>query len=263
MKIIQYILISLTLLWMTVGCGSGNQTAQSGSNDGEIQLKSSSEIETMPSNWYIKLIVEDTARSMRSDSSQLGTLEVSDAVEGHTLKAVSPFGSSYLSIVFIDPDGVEPGTYKTNYHTYKEDLEDRWRFTVKTDDPNAQISFTWHGLYVLTPYVDDQDRTRYKEYRSLSNPLNKQMKFIDTVNGQEIAVVVDGKIQTYSFNMDGQTERTFEWIVQNEEISLPVQTSKFSTPQAKVSKIDVQTVQKNTRSFDLSKPPMIDQELHP
>lgn len=276
--------MSLALSWMTVGCGTDNKTPQAGavsievenglddtnqggvpeddlaSNDEEIPLKDSDTVAEKPSNWYIRLIVEDPARALRSDSSQLGTLEVNGVVQDHTLKALNPFGSTYLSIVFIDPDGVEAGAYKTNYHAYQEDVEDSWRFTVKTDDPNAQISFTWHGLYVLTPYIDDQGRTRYTEYRSLSNPLSKQMKFIDTVNGQEVAAVVDGKVQTYSFNMDGQTERTFEWIVQDEEVDLPIQTAKRTTLQAKKN---VEAVQKKASLFDLSKPPMIDQELLP
>jgi len=270
--------------WMITGCGSDNQAPQSGSvntevendqddtnqgnvseddsasNDEEIELKSGA-IEKKPSNWYIRLVAEDPSRTMKSDSAKLGTLEVNDAVEGHTLKALTPFGGSYLTIIFADPDGVEPGEYKTNFHSSAENVEDRWRFTVKTDDPNAQILLTWRGLYVLTPYVDAQDRTRYKEYRSLGNPLNKHMKLIDTSNGEEIAAIVDGEVQIYTFTMGGN-ERSFEWVVQEEEVVLSPQVSKLSTLKAKALQMDSKAAQKKimekqSESFDLSKPPRI------
>ncbi len=279
----------LALAWMTAGCDSDNKTPQSGAvnvgvendqgdtdqgNVSEDDLVSNDEVEIeikpdatekKPSNWYIRLVVEDPARIMKSNSSKLGALEVSDAVHGHTLKALTPFGSSYLTVIFGDPDGVEPGEYKTNFHTYSKNVEDHWRFTVKSDDVNAQIILTWRGLYVLTPYVDAQGRTRYKEYRSLSNPLNKHMKLIDTSNGEEMAAMVEGKIQSYTFTMGGN-ERSFEWVVQSEEVVLPSQASKLSTLKAKALQKDAKAaqkkiMQKQAESFDLSTPPIIKQEL--
>ena len=167
---------------------------------------------------------------------------------------------------FRDPAGVEAGDYKVNFHMHEEGSEDRWQFTVRTDDVNADILLTWRGLYVLTPYIDDQDRQRYKEYRSLTNPLIKNMKLIDVSNGTEIAAAVDGKVQTYSFNMDGQSEKTFEWVVQADEVTIPVQISKLSTLQAKAIQKDaivnkVSSMSKKAESFDLTKPPMIKEDV--
>lgn len=291
MKNLKYILVFLALAWMTAGCDSDNKAPQSESvnvgvendqsdtdqgniseddpvsNDEEEIVIKPDAVEKKPSNWYIRLVAEDPARGMKSDSSKLGALEVSDALQGHTLKALTPFGSSYLTIIFDDPDGMEPGEYKTNFHAYAENVEDRWRFTVKSDDPDAQIILTWRGIHVLTPYMDAQGRTRYKEYRSLSNPLNKNMKLIDTLNGTEMAAIVEGEIQSYTFAMGGN-ERSFEWVVQSEEVMLPPQASKLSTLKAKALQMDAKAAQKKiiqeqASSFDLSKPPMIDQELHP
>ncbi len=307
MKTIKYILVILALAWITTGCDTDdknpppkavstgtengqddtneNDAPEDGSENGqdetnqddtseddpesnneEIHLKPSA-TETKPANWYIRLVVEDPARAMKSSSSLLGALEVSGVVEDHTLKASTPFGGTYLSIVFVDPDGVEPGAYKTNFHAYQENVEDQWRFTVRTDDADAQILLTWRGLYVLTPYVDDQDRTRYKEYRSLTNPLNKQMKLVDTSTGEEMAVMIDGKVQTYTFTMGGN-ERKFKWVVQSEEVVLSPQTAKLSTLQAKALRKDAKVAQKKIKqkqaeSFDLSRPPMLKQELRP
>ena len=254
----MYFVVALIL----AGCDSDIQTPVDESTS--IETKDSA-VETKPSNWYIRLIAEDPARALKTGSAQLGELEVSNAVKKHTLKALTPFDSSYLDIIFHDPAGVEEGDYKVNFHSYDEEVEDRWSFTVRTDDNNTDILLTWRGLYVLTPYVDDQSRQRYKEYRSVTNPLIKHMKLIDSSNGAEIAAVVNGKTQTYSFNMDGQTERTFEWVVQTDEVSIPAQTSKLSILGAKVIQKDVainkaKIMKKKAEMFDLNKPPMIKED---
>lgn len=230
-------------------------------NDVERLIKESA-VESKPSNWYIRLIAEDLNIAIKVENTQLGELEESNAVQKHTLKALSPFGSTYLDIVFVDPDGVELGAYKTNFHTYQENIEDRWRFTVKTDDADAQILLAWRGLYVLTPYIDSQGRIRYRESLSLTNPLYKQMKLVDISSGQEVAAVVDEKVKTYTFNMDGQNERIFSWVLQTEEVNIPVETNKLSAPRAKVIKKDStvvkqQIIRKKAETFDLSNPPMM------
>ncbi len=87
-------------------------------------------------------------------------------------------------LCFRDPDGVASGDYTVNFHSYEEGI---WKidgsFTVRTDDNTADILLTWRGLYVLTPYDDEEDRQRYNEYRSATNQLVKHMKLIDKSNG--------------------------------------------------------------------------------
>ena len=247
--------------------GGDGQTEDTDQNDTSteetvVRLSKPVMVETKPSNWYIRLVAEDPARALKSSSSQLGELEESDAVQTYALKALSPFGGSYLDIVFVNPDGVASGDYKSNFHVYNEDTEDQWFFTVKTDDPNAEIRLTWQGLYILNPYTDDQNRKRYNEYNSITNPLIKHMKLVDTVSGKEIAAMVDGKIEIYTFNMNGQNERTFKWIAQNEEVLLPAQTNRSSKMEVKIIGNDTtiakkQINRKKSEMFDLSKPPMI------
>lgn len=267
----KYILSLMTAVFILVGCGSGSSTDTTTVTDDQATDETQDEfikeavVETKPSNWYIRLVAEDPARAMKAGDTQLGELEVSDAVEKHTLKALSPFGGSYLDIVFGDPAGVDAGDYKVNFHMYEEGSEDRWQFTVRTDDVNADILLTWRGLYVLTPYIDDQDRQRYKEYRSTTNPLIKNMKLVDVSTGDEIAASVDGKVQTYSFNMDGQSERTFEWVVQTDEVTISAQVSKLSTLQAKAIQKDAtvdmtRSMNQKAELFDLTQPPMIKED---
>jgi len=283
------IIVALTVAFILTGCGgSGNEkeignvtvpppagntdstsvSVDNGNeNDNDRTPLKNPAVETKPTNWYVRLTAEDPARGMKTASTQLGELEEDDVVQKHTLKALTPFDSSYLDIVFRDPGGVDAGDYKSNFHRYSEGVEDSWQFTVRTDDPDADILLSWRGLYVLTPYMDDQGRQRYKEYRSVTNPLIQNMKLVDVSSGKEIAAAVDGKVQTYVFNMDGQNERTFEWIVQTDVVDISVDNSKFSTLQAIVLKKDAAVqaksiTEKKAETFDLSKPPMIKEEMH-
>lgn len=221
-----------------------------------------STVETKPSEWYIRLIAKDLARNMQTGGAQLGELDASNAVSEHTLKALSPFGGSYLEIVFINPDGVIPGDYANNFHTYKEVEEDNWSFTVRTDDITADILLAWRGLYVLTSYVDSEGRTRYKEHQSHSNPLLKQMKIVDTSTGEEIPVIVEDTVQSFAFNMNGQNERTFRWVLVSEEVEIPEYQPKMQILQAKAIKKDASSVseekvQIKVDAFDLNNPPRV------
>jgi len=170
--------------------------------------------ETIPSNWYIRIVAEDQNRSLKTNLSQLGELEEINAIQDHTLLSGGRWSNPYLDVIFVDPDGMPAGDYKTNYHVYGEGIDDSWRFTVETDDINAEIQLSWNGLYVLTPSVDAQNRIQYTEYRSKTNPLIGKMKLIDSTTGTEIPAVINNETQVYVFNMNGQVSRNFEWVVQ-------------------------------------------------
>ena len=170
--------------------------------------------ETIPSNWYIRIIAEDQNRSLKTNLSQLGELEETNAVQDHTLVSGGRWSNPYLDVIFIDPDGMPTGDYKTNYHVYSEGINDSWSFNVETNDANAEIRLSWSGLYILTPTVDAQNRTQYTEYRSSTNPLIAKMKLIDSTTGTEIPAILNNEVQVYIFNMNGQVTRSFEWVVQ-------------------------------------------------
>jgi len=252
--------IYIVLIFILVGCSSsdGNSTSEL---DSSTVLKSSQTVELMPSNWYVRLVVEDMVRALKSESAQLGELEDINATQKHALKSVTPFDGTYLDVVFHDPVGVAPGEYKADFHTFQESREARWQFTVKTDDANAEIVLYWRGLYILTPYVDEQCRLRYKEYKSMTNPLLRQMKLVDTLTTEELPVIDEGLVQKYLFSMDGMNERTFEWVVTNEEVNITSSSSRRSDSRSPLFIQDLTTrkaeaLQQKSERFDLHKPPM-------
>ncbi len=261
------ILILILLGFLIVGCSEDNssesQIDETEESKDEYYIedpKKASIVEVTPVNWYVRIIVEDSSRGLRTEASQLGELNVSDAVTEHTLKSLAPFGSNFVDVVFIDPLGVDKGEYKTNFHVYQDGVEDRWEFTIKTDDSNADMTLSWRGLYILTPYIDAEDRQRYKEYRSLTNPLLKQMKLIDSLTLVEVPVINDGKVYTYTFNMDGKETRTFEWVVLAEEVEIPLPSVKLPSARSSSFRTEQQDLKENidlskSDQFDLNKPP--------
>ncbi len=215
-----YLLILMIIL---VGCDISNDvvnssifnsvnTADNTDNEDIVPSKRSI-MEEKAINWYIRLQAEDTSTQIISSNAQLGVLDEEQATVKHTLITLPPMGSDYIDIVFQDPVGVDAGDYKTNFQQFSENSEYRWRFTVRTDNVNAQMALTWRGIYVLKPYIDTEDRQRYDETRSMSNPIIKNMQLIDVDTGNTINVLSGNQAKVYYFNMNGKTEKTFEWVV--------------------------------------------------
>ncbi len=255
------VIASIGLIALFSGCSESDGFSTSTTTQHSDEVKKAPIVEVSPSDWYIRLVAEDTTRALKTESSQLGELDEDNASQQHTLKALSPFGGSYLDIVFVDPADVPAGEYKTNFHQYISDEEDRWPFTVKSDDANAEISLTWRGVFVLTPYIDDQGRQRYKEYRSVTNPLTKHMKLIDLQTLDEVPAVIDSQVQTYTFNMDGNDTRSFEWVRTIDEVNILQPVSRRSAARENLTQEDLTIIkaeveQRKAETFDLSKPPV-------
>ncbi len=184
-----------------------------------------------------------------------------DAALKHSLKAISPFGSTYLDVVFKNPSDITSGEYKSNFHTTNTN-SDSWEFTVKSHDANADMIVSWRGLYVLNPYTDSEDRLRYHEYRSMTNPLIPYMKLVDVATGIEIPAMSNGMLQTYIFNMDGATEKTFKWmledsIVVSNSLAKEQQLSSLQVTALRKDAIAKPEMmkQKRAQSFDMTQPP--------
>jgi len=209
--------------------------------------------ETVPENWYIRLVAYDKSRNMKTTSTILGGLSDSDAVQKHTLKALSPFGGSYLDVVFHNPEDVKEDDYKVNFHSYDINDSESWEFTVRTDDTDADIELSWVGLYVLNPYTDEYGRTRYHEYRSLSNPLISQMRLVDISTNEELPAMIGSQILKYNFNMDGKTKKSFRWIVDSSYISIKKSFKVDVSKRTKTIKVIKPT---KYMEFDLVQPPM-------
>jgi len=290
----KYTIIALIILSMIVGCkeniqyvnnpDDNNTIVQDGGEgttvDGNVSVdtnetdtnktdteetlikKASIEVEVEPHDWFIRLQAEDVDRALQTSSAQLGVLEGEDESLKHSLVSLGHFTGTYLDIVFVDPDNIESGIYKTNYKAYEEGGEYRWRFTVRSDDANANVLLSWRGLYVLTPYVDAQNRKQYKEHRSLTNPLIAKMKLLDTETGIETEVSTEGKVISYAFNMNGQQEHVFEWIVVPDKVETLARRTSYAKEVRTIESVKIKkptkekVIERRAVSFDLSHPPV-------
>jgi len=253
------ILLSTLIIFILTACSESDGYSTSHTAT-QLALPSKSPvIETNPSNWYIRIVAQDITRGLKREDAQLGQLEVSDATSQHTLRSYYDF-DGYFDVLFIDPTGVPTGQYRSNFHPYQDSTEDRWSFTVMSSDATINVAISLRGLYILTPYQED-DRMMYKEYRSTTNPLLKQMKLVDTATGTEIAAVQDGKVQTYAFNMNGKTTRTFEWVVETQEVDITkvAQRSAQRSVERGVDNTITQEIFKEEKreTFNINKPPFL------
>jgi len=192
--------------------------------------------------WYVRLVVEDSSNDLKAGNTQLGEIALNDAVQEYALKALVPFGSSYVDIVFVDPIGVDVGAYKSSFHVASTNA-DSWEFTVKSSDANATMILSWRGLYILESYVDSEGRTRYHEHRSMTNPLLKYMTLFDVSNNIEIPVLYgSGMVNEYVFDMNGTNERVFQWKIKDSTVRLPSNREIFSRVVAPVQKQDMNKI---------------------
>jgi len=242
---ITTLLTVLLLLTIFPGCN--------GNNDGEeTKAVKAPPPKRSSDNWYIRIVAEDPARGLKTSSAQLGELAEENSTARHTLKALSPNGRRYLDVIFRNPEGLDPGEYKVNFRTTDTRHENRWTFTVRTDDPEANIVLSWKGLYLLTPYRDDANRTRYKEFRSRSDALISHMKLLDLSTGKAYAVADGPRAVRYRFSMNGANERSFEWIVEADPVHAPLPP--------KVSQKTLRKLRKTDGDFDLDTPPTFKEE---
>ena len=264
MKIKYYIIISLLIgIVFISSCGSSGTTSSATqtttSENTQSQSSRDKYVEPKATQWYIYLVAQDISSKLKTTDAQLGELKGDEVVTKHTLKSLGSFGGSYLEIVFDNPDGVEEGEYKVNFHRYQEDTEDKWHFIVKTDSShiNDDIVLYFRGIYVLKENKSSQSSKAYSTYRTISNPLVKYMKIVDLDTHDEFPLVVKSHAYQYKFNMNGKQTRAFELVVEPKEIKFDKKINYKVVSYKKYINHNIQKV----KVFDLNTPPTIKEGL--
>lgn len=256
----------------TTDTDSTDSTTSTEDNVTQAILRKEIAPETNAKEWYIRIVVEDTTNNLKSTSAQIGQIDADNTLQDYALKAISPFSAPYLDVLFVNPVGLDTGSYKSEFHLSSTN-EDTWEFTVKSSDTSATMILSWRGLYVLNSYYDSEGRKRYHEYRSLSNPLLKFMTITDVSTGMEINVLDNGAVNPYVFNMDGQTERVFQWKVKDSSVVVSAKRTAYgrvvspSTVKQEMKALEVKALrkdakatpeklrQKRLKSVDMHQPP--------
>ena len=161
--------------------------------------------------WSIKINAVDSAGKLGDTNTRIGQVYPStDGVDRYDLKSSGkPFGGDFMKVVYLI-DGIQ-GDYSTNYHSVKKEQYDSWIFVVKTNDPDRTITLSWPGIFKVTSAEDDYKRVRLNHEFKSYDPIMEKMQLRDMKTGEVISAVMDGTLQSYTFNMDGDTERMFKW----------------------------------------------------
>lgn len=202
--------------------------------------------QSLDKEWYIRIVVEDIYNHLKTASTQLGQVDSLHSIEKFNLKALNPFGSSYIDVVFRNPLGMDLGDYKSNFHN-KSTKEDTWEFTVKSHDSNASMVLGWRGLYLLSPYIDKEDRQRYTQTRMPSHPLLHSMVLIDVLENKEITILEEGEKQEYLFYMNGSTEKVFQWKLKEPSMLKSVQKRSLHTSKQKLDKLQIKALRMDAK----------------
>lgn len=205
------------LPFLLVGLFSGNTLA--------VELKTN--------EWYLQLIVSNTADNLRDDSNMLGQLK--SAVNGydpHDLVELAPFAAPYLTLVFPHPEWEEKaGDYGTDFHQ-RNGVRQVWYFEVRTDDVARNITLHW----ALTSNT-----------RKVRN-----MWLVDGITGKVLRANSSNPrrptVSEYSFNMDGETSYPFYWVQgSRRQARGQPNTSVEATPVEEASAVKTTTTATDTR----------------
>ena len=176
--------------------------------------------------WSVQIVAEDPENNLLFDSDRLGQLEVaSNEVDSYDLKSVArPFTKNsdgellpFLSVNFLQ----EGKNYVTDFHN-TELKYDEWTFTVNSN-PERTVTLRWNA-YAVETQTDASGRTRFDQTPQTDMELMGRMQLVDAeTNETLVSAYADGKLQSYTFNMNGQTTRTFRWVLDTEQVPQKVQ----------------------------------------
>jgi len=203
---------------LLIGCGGGGSTEEA----------------SLPAvQWSVQIVAEDPESNLLFDNDRLGQLEIANnEVDVYDLKSVSrPFTKNsegellpFLSVNFLQ----EGKNYATDFHN-TEMKYDEWVFTVNSN-PERTVTLHWN-IYAVTSDTDASGRTRFDQTLQTDVNLMGRMQLVDAeTNATLVSAYADDKLQSYTFNMNGQTTRTFRWVLDTEKVAEKVQdTSAKST----------------------------------
>lgn len=197
---------------LLIGCDSGDA--------------STTAPDKVAAQWSVQIVAEDPENNLLFDNDRLGQLEVaSNEVDTYDLKSMPrPFTKNsegellpFLSVKFLQ----EGKSYATDFHS-TEMKYDEWIFTVNSN-PDRTVTLRWNANMV-TLNTDASGRVRFDQTLQIDESLIERMRLIDAeTNTTLVSAYADGKLQSYTFNMNGQTTRTFRWELDTEKVTEKVQ----------------------------------------
>lgn len=164
--------------------------------------------------WYLKTVVtiEDGEDVFFDDRSGVfGRLPgAQEGRDPHDAPVWASVASSPAAVVFLRDEadwGEDAGEYLSDYRPAGDDKQ-TWTFTVVSSRPDAVATLTWDTFFVITEANGSWLTTPDND-----NPTVAELSLIDLETGDKIpAASRSGQMKSYSFNMNGASERHFRWV---------------------------------------------------
>lgn len=186
----------------------------------------------LTAQWSLQIVAEDSGSKLLFDNDRLGQLEVaSNEVDAYDLKSIArPFTKNsegellpFLSVNFLQGDK----NYVTDFH-HTEMKYDEWTFTVNSN-PERTVTLRWN-VYAVTLEKDASGRVRFEQTPQSDENLMGRMQLVDAeTNETLVSAYAEGKLQSYTFNMNDQTTRTFRWVLDTEKVPEKVQEASVKS----------------------------------
>ncbi len=230
--------------WLLVGCGggSGDTTQQT-------------------TEWAVKLVAEDLENGLQFSNDRLGQVDVAtNNVDNYDLKSMPrpfPKNSEGALNPFLSVSFPQNGKgYVTNFHSTDLNKADEWIFTVNSN-ADRTVTLRWE-TFTVTSYRDDTGRVRFDQELSIDENLVKRMQLVDAeTNTTLVSAYANGELQSYTFNMNGETTRTFKWKLNSENVVEKVQeaSAKYE-PLYKATSMRFDTLEMD-KQIDITMPPQV------
>ena len=158
--------------------------------------------------WAMTLYAEDANSKLKSVETRFG--QIKKAKSGADAYDQESFPSWPKLAINFEADG--PGSkYKGDYHNITRKKGDEWTFVVTSSDVNRAVTLRWSELQKVVLLKSKAQPRPYKRIEAPGAKKLRRMQLIDLETGEKIPAVVDGELQSYTFNMEGEKTRTFKW----------------------------------------------------
>lgn len=188
--------------------------------------------------WYLRLMVAAPAENLLDRGNVIGQLRDSyDEYDSHDLLELNPAFTPYLTLVFPHDEWAEDGHYASDYHDQDYSGSDQWVFMVKSDDSYRDVTLYWDSVKVIERIEEAAEgKKSWKQSPDapVAEKLAKRMWLEDLYTGEQIDAVYDGKLLSYEFNMQGQTTRSFRWVLESKNGKSPYKAKNHGYNRARV-----------------------------
>jgi len=242
MKNYNFVILTIVAS-LLVGCGNGSGTTE------------------QTTQWSVKLVAEDLDNGLRFSNNRFGQIdEATNDVDNYDLKSIPrpfPTNSDGELNPFISVSFPHNGkSYVTNFHSTELNDADEWLFTVNSNSDRT-VTLRWE-VFDVSSYRDETGRTRFEQVAYIDEKLVKRMQLIDAeTNTTLVSAYANGKLQSYTFNMNGKTTRTFRWKLHTENVEEKVQ--EYSAKYSALYKAQAMKVEslESEKEIDITMPPQI------